>query len=106
MDDQSHFLMPTPTRAASPPASQIGDREMLWGMPQLSLGWRHGVCAEEQIVHICRKPRFIVSAIQRTTSAICLEGSHGNYRRVLGGLNGKGLKCVGNQATLVLQLMA
>jgi len=60
---------------------------------------------EKQIVCICRKPYFSISAVQGT-SAICLEGSVGNYKRVLGGLKGKGLKCVGNWALLVLLLMA
>ena len=60
---------------------------------------------EEQIVRICRKPYFSISAV-RGTSTICLEGSEGNYKTVQGGLKGKGLKYVGNWAALVLLFLA
>lgn len=62
-------------------------------------------CSEEQIVYICRKTYFSISAVQGT-SVICLEGSEGNYKKVKGGLKGKGLKYVGNWDTLALLLMA
>lgn len=104
----THHLAPTPTRAASSPTRRVGDGDIFgachsaFGGGNMELLQRE---MEKQIVHICRKPYFSISAVQGI-SDIYLEGSEGNYRRVQSRLKGKVLKCVGNWATLVLPLMA
>lgn len=104
----THCLAPTPTRAASSPTRRVGDREIFGACHSAFGGGNMELLQwemEEQIVHICRKPYFSISAVQGI-SDIYLEGSEGNYGRVQPGLKGKGLKCVGNWDTLVLPLIA